>query len=642
MKKLQLILTLVLTAALCGCAGKTLISEKLPAEESAAVETTVPVTVPADGNPEDVTCKGSYSAAVNDAVVATVGDAELTNRELQAWYWAEVSRYQQEGHEENPDFSAPLDTQVCQIDGSVGSWQQYFLRQALNAWHTAQALLHQSEAVPMPTEEAYQPNLKNYETYMTGMPAAKYLYGYNVYYQLNTLHEAYLENLPQMLSRLAEQKGYSGIGDLAGTAFGTTEEALMAFAESYNRGYMYFTALSYYLEPGEEELAAYAQEHQGQFDGGRYVDIRHILLNPDGDWALCEEQAREMLEKWQKDRRCSEATFAELAVKHSQDLGTALDGGAYHKLTQGVLMPELDAWCFDTARQSGDTALIRSDLGIHILYFASGTDAGYARAEEDYYRRGQQEILDQAREAYPMEADYSAMTLATARGGVASGEILYADIAHERFPEVPLYLQQDYPKTMYGGFKITTNGCGITSMAMLASYLADDELTPPEMCAKYGRYSHANGTDGMIFIYEPATMGFYLREKTYDPKLARAALEEGHLVLSIQHPGYWTRGGHYIVCESITEDGLVQVRDSNIYNYSRVRAHVDDLHKWGNITANGSGFWIFEHKITSIPACARCGTEEPITEQLLTQDYTCHKCETALLRRNTYMDNGCS
>ena len=50
---------------------------------------------------------------------------------------------------------------------------------------------------------------------------------------------------------------------------------------------------------------------------------------------------------------------------------------------------------------------------------------------------------------------------------------------------------------------------------MLASYMADDELTPPEMCARYGNYSHKNGTDGMIFNYEPAVMGFYLRKKTY-------------------------------------------------------------------------------------------------------------------------------
>ena len=240
---------------------------------------------------------------------------------------------------------------------------------------------------------------------------------------------------------------------------------------------------------------------------------------------------------------------------------------------------------------------------------------------------------------FPIEVTYNSISIQEAEAAVSAGDILYPDIAHERFPEVPLYLQQDFPDTMYGAFPIRTNGCGITSLALVASYLADDELTPPEMCARYGRYSHNNGTDGMIFNKEPAVMGFYLREKTYDSRVAWQALEEGYLVVSVQHPGYWTRGGHYIVCECINEEGLVQVRDSNIYNYFRVPTHAQDGHKWGTITAAGSGFWIFDHKNTRISACSRCGNPEGVTDSLLNQPYICEKCGPALLRRETYLNN---
>ena len=669
MKKTHFALLLALALTLCGCGKNT----DIPGTEDGAApavtterEVTVPATLPPDGDPDDVTCKGSYTADVDSAVVATVGDETLTNSELQVWYWAEVAQYRQEQHETAPDFDRPLDTQACEIDDSVNSWQQYFLREALNAWHSAQALLVQSEEVPMPTEEAYQPNLDNYETYMTGMPATKYLYGYNVYYQLNTMHEEYLNSLPDTLDALAAEKGYSGASDMAQAAFGTTEQALKDYADTYNRGYMYFTAMSYYIEPTEEELAAFYEENGDSFTStGKYVDIRHILLVPDAvasesggetavtdpvkvaadgtvtcseaAWAACEQEAQELLKGWAKKTKATEATFAEIANKNSEDKGTALDGGAYDKITKGQLMTELDSWCFDPSRQVGDTTIIRSDYGVHILYFAGSEDIAYAEAEEEYYRQEQNAIITLACDASPMEVDYSAITLGTAEGMVAAGDILYPDIAHERFPEVPLYLQQDYPKTMYGGFPIRTNGCGITSMAMLASYMADDELTPPEMCARYGNYSHSNGTDGMIFNYEPAVMGFYLREKTYEPTVAKAALEEGQIVISIQHPGYWTRGGHYIVCESINEEGLVQVRDSNIYNYGRVAAHKEDLHKWGNITASGSGYWIYEDKVTYIPACTRCGDPEGVVESLLEEDYYCRKCEPAVLRRSTYM-----
>ena len=677
MKKVYLALLPVLLMLLWGCSSRAVEPAQTAltaAEESSAApsESIPEPTVPEDGDPENVTCKGSYSAQVTDAVVATVGGAELTNQELQAWYWAEVALWQQENPEKGPDFDQPLDTQPCEIDGSVNSWQQFFLRQALNRWHTAQALVTESREVPLPTEDAYRPNLKNYEKYLTDQPATKYLYGYNAYYSPNTLHQEYLDAMPDTLDALAQERGYSGLAAMAEEAFGTNRAALLDYAETLNRGYMYFTHMSCYIEPTAEELAAWYEENSGAYSSQEpLVDIRHMLLVPkdvvqeetgwkpadaepviletvkireDGQvecsenaWQIGMEDAQEMLEKWKKDIRCSEATFADLANKHSADTGTALDGGGYQGIRRGQLMEALDSWCFDPARQSGDTTIIRSEYGLHVLYFSRSYTQGEAQAEDAYYQEQQLALLETAREAYPMEADYRVITLTEAVGTVSAGEILYPDIAHERFPEVPLYLQQDYVGTMYGDYRIITNGCGITSMAMLASYMTDDELTPPEMCARYGRYSHSNGTDGMMFNYEPAVMGFYFREKTYDAKVARAALEEGQIVISLQHPGYWTRGGHYIVCESIDEDGWVKVRDSNIYNYTKLRTHKEDRHKWENITAKCAGYWIYEDKVTRIPACHRCGTAETFPNILLKEEYLCRKCGPAVLRRSSYL-----
>ncbi len=673
MKKKSLIPALLLAVLLWGCGSQKFAPDRgtqtsVPTE---SLVETVPPTVPQDGNPEDVTCKGSYTGEISNAVVAEVGEESLTGEELQVWYWAEVSQYKAEKHGENPDFDLPLDQQVCRIDDSVASWQQYFLREALHAWHTAAALKLESSQTPMTREEAYQPNLKNYEVYLTDIPATKYLYGFNEYYQTNTLHQQYLDTIPEKLEALAKQLGYDGAGTLAKEAFGTSEAALEAFVRSYNEAYMYFTELSYSVEPEAEELADYCAEHPNG-EAGRYVDIRQILLvpqnryqepenkwnaaatepvlleevrvAPDGTvtcseeaWAACEQEAQEMLTGWQKKTKATEATFADIANKNSRDSGTALDGGAYDGIRQGQLIEPLDSWCFAPERVAGDTAVIRSEYGVHILYFAGSGEISEVRSAEAYYRQAQGTLMTNARTNRPMTVNYSAIALGSAQPVVSAGDLLYPDVAHERFPEVPLYLQQDYPNTKYGGFKITSNGCGITTMAMLASYMADDELTPPEMCARFGSYSHSNGTDGMIFIYEPAGMGFYLREKTYDTRVAKAALEEGQIVVSVQHPGYWTRAGHYIVCESINEEGLVQVRDSNIYNYGRIAAHKDDMHKWGNITAAGSGYWIFEDKVTAIPACARCGDPSGNAGNMLREEYTCRKCDTALLRRNTYL-----
>lgn len=658
MKRLMFLL-LSLMLLLGGCGKKLPIPTRPQAETPATVPTeeTVPETVPADGDPDDVTCKGSYTAAGSqDTVVAVSGVAELTNEQISVWYWAEVARYRQENHETAPDFDRPLDVQRCEIDSGVNSWQQYFLKRALNSWHKAQALVQYSDQVPLATEPEYQPNLKNTQEYMTDMPATDVLYGYHSYYRPNSMHQAYLDRIPQLLEDLAAERGYGSAEELAQAAFGVSAAAAEAYAYSYNRAYMYFTHMSHYVEPTQEELDAYYTEYASRYSSGETaVDFRQILLIPKEDgtaavaedgtvtcseeaWAACEAEAQELLTYWQKKNRGTEATFGETAHKLSEDTGMGENGGLYQGIRKGQLTEVLDAWCFDPARQSGDTAIVRSAYGVHILYFSGRRETARMAAEEDYYRQAQEKIINKAANLFPLEVTYSSICLGEADPTVAAGDILYPDIAHERFPEVPLYLQQDYPKTMYGGFKITTNGCGITSFAMLASYMADDELTPPEMCDRYGRYSHSNGTDGMIFNIESAVLGFYMQEKTYDPRVAKAALEEGYLVISVQHPGYWTRAGHYIVCERVNEEGLIQVRDSNIYNYGKIRAHKTDGHKWGHITENGSGYWIFDNKITRVDGCSRCGSPDSQTRGMLHTDYLCRKCETALLRRTTYMN----
>lgn len=640
------------------------------APETTQAEETIPATIPADGNPGDVTCKGSYTTEGDPEGVAAVVDGSLlTNELLQVYYWAEAAQYRQENHETAPDFDRPLDTQICQIDSSVNSWQQYFLKQALNTWHTAQALTLQAYAEGVEPEEAYQPNLVNHAKYMTNMPAMAYHYSRNLEsYQPNTLHQAYLEQIPDRLEQLARETGCGDADALALQAFGTSAEALGSAMEMYNRGYMYFTELSYGFEEGQEETAVPEGETE------ICVDVRHILMVPDDlvqkddtpSWqkkdtvpvvleavqvaqdgtVSCSEEAWEagrsaaeaLLKKWRNEWNHSEATFAQLARYNSDDPGTVTTGGLYRNLRKGQLLEVLDQWCFDPARQPGDTTVLRSEYGYHILYFSGSRTLDDVAEETQEIAEFQKALIESAREAYPMTVHYGNICLAEAEALVSFGDMLYPDVAHQRYPEAPLYLQQDYPKTMYGGYEIRTNGCGITTMSMLATYMTDEEYTPPEMCARYGHYSFSNGTDGRIFQLEAPVLGFYCKEKTYDPRVAKQALADGYPVVSLQHKGYWTRGGHYLLVEKMNEDGTVQVRDSNIFNYSKLEGHDVDSFQWSLIPANGSAFWIFEKKVTAIPACERCGAPEGVTASLLQQDYTCEKCEKALLRRDTYLN----
>ena len=635
----------------CGEKREAAVTEQPAAETT---EATVPATVPADGNPNDVTCKGSYTAdSVNaSAVAATLGDEKLTVGQLQAYYWMEVASYRQAAHETAPDFDRPLDTQACEIDDSVASWQQYFLKRALTTWHTAQALALQSVEEGLPTEEAYQPDMEKHEEIMTGMPATAYLYGYNNNYRINTLHQQFLDDIPQLLSTLAQENGLADASALAKDIAGTSAEDLASYVELYNLGYMYYTALSYYLDPTQEEVEAYFAEHEAEYaqagvtrDSGKLVDIRHILA-ADGEaaaQALVEEYEANLKKNRSRANKTTEdAIFAELANKKSQDNGSALDGGLYQKLHKGELTPVLDDWCFDPARQSGDVAVLQSDAGYHVVFFKGSTDIWYNTAREDLIAHMGWEKINEARRKYPCKIDYSAITLGMAAQSapVTAADLLYADVGHQRYPEAQLYLQQDYPTTMYGRYKITSHGCGITTMSMLATYMADTELTPPEMCARYGGYCYQNGTDGSLFSTAPAELGFYLREKTYKPMEAEEAMKEGYVVVCVQTKGYWTRGGHYLLLEKMFEDGQIQVRDSNLYNYKRLKNHQIDRFDFSTVIPSGVGYWIYEKKIVTIPQCARCGSPETegAPASMFREDYLCEKCGAALLRRNTYLN----
>ncbi|MDD7260768.1 MAG: hypothetical protein PUH34_11285, partial [Eubacteriales bacterium] len=292
------LLAILLLLGLAGCGKQTSANTAASNEGAAPTETTETVpetTVPPDGDPNSVTCKGSYTApAADTAVVATVGNKQLTNDTLQAYYELEVASYLASNPEQVPDMTQGLDTQACPIDSAVNSWQQYFLKQALHRWQTVQALICNAEAEEMPIDAAFAPDEELHAECMVNIPAIKFLYGENRYYTPNTMHQAYLDSLSDSLQ-------------------GTMLQA----ATDYNYAYMYLTTMGYYLEPTEEETEAAPS-------GESYVDLRHILLLPEDtsseqSWTNCYRDAERKLNSWKASFRRCEGSFAEIAYAESKE-----------------------------------------------------------------------------------------------------------------------------------------------------------------------------------------------------------------------------------------------------------------------------------------------------------------------------------
>lgn len=127
--------------------------------------------------------------------------------------------------------------------------------------------------------------------------------------------------------------------------------------------------------------------------GSRYrqeyniANVRHILVGPaagelsEGDEGYAEEQAQlkadakakaeEILAQWQAGDATAES-FAALAQEKSEDSGSAAKGGLIPDISKvSNLVAPFKDWCFVDGRKVGDTGVVESTYGYHIMYLDS-------------------------------------------------------------------------------------------------------------------------------------------------------------------------------------------------------------------------------------------------------------------------------
>lgn len=111
------------------------------------------------------------------------------------------------------------------------------------------------------------------------------------------------------------------------------------------------------------------------------IDIRHILIIPEAEddgsisdeaWAAAEQEANAVYDGYLAGEQTEDA-FAALAVEHSKD-GNAAQGGIYENVAKGQMVPTFNDWCFDSARKTGDTGIVKTPYGYHIMYFSGFGD----------------------------------------------------------------------------------------------------------------------------------------------------------------------------------------------------------------------------------------------------------------------------
>ncbi len=139
------------------------------------------------------------------------------------------------------------------------------------------------------------------------------------------------------------------------------------------------------------------------------VSVRHILVTPedtssDESWDEALEKAEEYDVIW-KGLGGSEEDFASVAVSYSADTGSALNGGLYENIYKGAMVEEFENWSFDPLRKAGDTEIIKTSFGYHIMYFVERGEEYYTSVIDSTIRSERySEYVD------ALVADYSVET----------------------------------------------------------------------------------------------------------------------------------------------------------------------------------------------------------------------------------------
>lgn len=310
--------------------------------------------------------------AAMEAVVATMGDYQLTNRDLQFYYW--VCAYNDTG---DADLTADLTQQI--YDEETGkTYHQYFLEMAVNNWQEIMLMYDLAAKAGYELPESYQEQLDSMEEDLE-----YYVYVYTYYY------------------------GYdlSTVDDLIKMQFGPgcDYQAYYDYTYNYYYGALYWTDEVENFEVTEDDINNYFTENEESLandydisvtkDFGNLVDIRNILVNvitkeeeaEDGtkttveDWDATLAKAQEIYNEWLAGEMTEESYIA-LVEKYSEDEGSKTAGGLYT----------------DLYRDSMSAVDVR-----HILVFPEGATADTITSQEwseeawAYAQNKAQQILDQ-------------------------------------------------------------------------------------------------------------------------------------------------------------------------------------------------------------------------------------------------------
>ena len=120
-------------------------------------------------------------------------------------------------------------------------------------------------------------------------------------------------------------------------------------------------------------------------------NVRHLLVTPEVEtheetgeeqvseeaWNAAKEIAEMHLEEWKKVDGTEEG-FIELVKESTEDQASAETGGLYENIHRDSNYEEAFlAWAIDPARTKGETGIVKTSYGYHVMYYVGNTETTY-------------------------------------------------------------------------------------------------------------------------------------------------------------------------------------------------------------------------------------------------------------------------
>lgn len=112
------------------------------------------------------------------------------------------------------------------------------------------------------------------------------------------------------------------------------------------------------------------------------VNVRHLLVQvtdteDEAAWTAAKAEAEKLLADW-KAGEATEDSFHTLVHDNTDDTASAETGGLYENVREtSSYVDNFLAWCIDDARKDGETGIVETEYGYHIMYFVGRNEMSY-------------------------------------------------------------------------------------------------------------------------------------------------------------------------------------------------------------------------------------------------------------------------